>query len=404
MINLTRSEARLLLLRQHFLDVPRSLHGKSGITTLFQRLGCIQYDPVNIIGTNPYLVLQSRVADFTPTLLDEMLYSDRTLWDGFDKVMSIYQAQDWPYFSRCRERMVQSYGNPQRECMRLSENVMQTIRDNGPSSSIDFDHDERTDWHWGPTRLVRATLESLFFMGKLGIHHRTGTRRSFDLVERLLPAELLTLPDPNISMEDYYDWHFLRRIGSMGFADSSAGDKWLGVLYAKTRERQASIKRLMDKGLVDEATIEDLPRNRYLIRTADLPLLSAPTASNPLKIAFLPPLDNLLWDRRRLKDLFNFEYTWEVYVPASKRKYGHYTMPVLYGDRFIARFDPILDRKAHQMTIQNWWWEEGIQPGEEMISALQEAFASFAFYLNVEKTLPGENVQNDIVLMKVFGF
>jgi uncharacterized protein YcaQ len=399
MINLTLDEARRFLLRQQFLNSPRSLHGKSGITTLFQRLGCIQFDPVNIVGTNPNVVLQSRVADFKTALLDEMLYSDRSLWDGFDKVMSIYQSNDWPYFSRRRDRMTQYYGNPQRENMRLADKVMQTIREAGPVSSLDFDHTEKTDWHWGPTRLARATLESLFFMGMLGIHHRTGTRRSFDLVERLLPDELLSLSDPNITLEDYQDWHVLRRIGSMGFSDAGAGDKWLGILNSKTKERQASINRLVEKRLLEEANIEGFSRQKFYFRTTDLPLLTRSDESNPPEVVFLSPLDNMLWDRRRLKDLFNFEYTWEVYVPVSKRKYGHYTMPILYGDRFIARFDPILDRKKHQLVIQNWWWENGSQPDGEMVNALQKAFSAFAAYLNVERTLPGANIQADKVLI-----
>ncbi len=402
MRRISLAEARHFLLCQQFLATPRSLQGKSGIIALFQRLGCIQFDPVNIVGTNPNVVLQSRVANFTPALLDEMLYSDRTLWDGFDKVMSIYLSQDWPYFARCRERMIQQYGGPQRENMQLADEVMQTVLEKGPVSSLDFDHTDKTDWHWGPTRLARATLESLFFMGRLGIHHRTGTRRSFDLVERLLPNELLSQPDPNPTLEEYHDWHILRRIGSMGLSDAGAGDKWLGILDTKSKERQVSFSRLIEKGLLEEISIEGLSRQKYFIRTNDLLLLTT-DISKPSEVVFLSPLDNMLWDRRRLLDLFHFDYTWEVYVPASKRKYGHYTMPVLYGHRFIARFDPILNRKKHQLIVQNWWWEAGIQPGGDMIAALQKAFTAFAFYLDVEKIFPGENIQGDKVLRNVIG-
>ena len=96
--------------------------------------------------------------------------------------------------------------------------------------------------------------------------------------------------------------------------------------------------------------------------------------------AALAPLDNLLWDRRLLRELFGFEYTWEVYVPADKRRYGYYVLPVLYGERFIARFEPGRVGKMGPLTIQNWWWEAGVNPPEEMKAALVAWMGNFLSY------------------------
>ncbi|MHB8933269.1 MAG: DNA glycosylase AlkZ-like family protein, partial [Bellilinea sp.] len=101
-INLTNQQARRFMLRHHDLLPPRSLSGKAGAIEIVKRLGCIQFDPVNVVGWNPDLVLQARLNDYTAPMLDELLYNDRVFWDGFDKVQSIYLAEDWPHFTRRR--------------------------------------------------------------------------------------------------------------------------------------------------------------------------------------------------------------------------------------------------------------------------------------------------------------
>ena len=102
------------------------------------------------------------------------------------------------------------------------------------------------------------------------------------------------------------------------------------------------------------------------------------------KAALLPPLDNLLWDRTLLRWLFDFEYVWEVYKVQTKRKYGHYTMPVLYGDRFVGRLDARVDKKTNTLVIDNWWWENGVNLEADMRNALQECIHEFGRYLSTE--------------------
>ena len=111
---LTKAQARRFLLAHQGLWPPHGLRGKEGVLSLVRHLGCIQYDPLNIVGTNPELVLQARVGDFTPALLAELLYQDRALLDGWDKNVSIYAVEDWPYFARRRAGLLRYYGDPSR--------------------------------------------------------------------------------------------------------------------------------------------------------------------------------------------------------------------------------------------------------------------------------------------------
>lgn len=368
----------------HGLWPPRALTGKEGILSLIQHLACIQYDPVNVVGRNPDLVLQSRILDYRPQFLDQLLYQDRVLIDGWDKLASIYLSQDWPYFTRHRTALRKHYLEHAQTTLAIAPLVRQEISRRGPLCSLDFDHHDTIDWWWGqPTRQVRAVLEILFATGELGINHRVNTRRYFNLVERLLSTELLSLPDPNPDELDYQDWHVLRRVGSLGLANPRASEHWLGIFQVKAPQRRAALDRLLSRGDLALAQVDDGTSPRLYLRAVDLPRMEqalSETFAQP-QAAFIAPLDNLLWDRGLIRWLFDFDYTWEVYKPAHQRKYAHYVLPVLYGERFVARMEAIFERKTLTLILRNWWWEENLQPGEEMMSALADCLHLFADYL-----------------------
>ena len=359
-----------------------------GIIELLRRIGTIQFDPINVVGRNPDLVLQSRIRGYRPNLLQQLLYKDRELLDGWDKVASIYQAADWPYFNRHRDRMRAQHGQPSNPPMRIASEVMQAIREDGPRSSIDFKSDRTIRWTWGQnTRMPRACLEVLYAMGELVVYDRVGTRRQFELAERALPENVISAADPNESNEEYQDWHVLRRIGGLGIANPAAGDWWLGMHEVKTAERRATMKRLVDRGQLTVVEIEDIPGRTFYIRAADSPTLDRVRRGRPPKrqAAIIGALDNLMWDRNMLRWLFDFDYVWEVYKPASQRRYGYYVLPILYGDRFIARMDPSFDREQRELTINNWWWEDGVEVNDEMRSALVRCFQDFRRYLQADR-------------------
>jgi uncharacterized protein YcaQ len=139
------------------------------------------------------------------------------------------------------------------------------------------------------------------------------------------------------------------------------------------------------------------------VRAADLSLLDAVQAASktdPLA-AFIGPLDNLIWDRDLVRWLFDFDYTWEIYKPAVQRKYGHYVLPVLYGDRFVARVEPIYDRKARVLTIANWWWEADVRPGDALGSALTGCLRAFKGYLGAADIQLGAVATGDEFLCEV---
>lgn len=387
MLTLTRRQARRFILAHQGLYPPREGVGKEEILAFIRRVGCIQFDPLDVVGRNPDLVLQSRIARYRPEMLDALLYEDRALVDGWDKNMSIYPVEDWPYFHRQREAMRHQPRRTQEAIAQALPEVRQALETRGPLSSLDLKFDKTVDWSWAPTRLARAALESMYGWGELIVHHKVHTRKVYDFAARHLPEEILTAPDPNATNAAYHDWYVRRRIGSVGLLWNRAGGAWLGIRGFRSPERRAALKRLSARGEVVSVRIDGL-RPAFYLRRADQSrlqeVLNDDETEGPPRASFLAPLDNVLWDRKLVQELFGFEYIWEVYKPVEERRYGYYVLPVLYGDQFVARFEPTLDKEQGQLAIKGWWWEPEVEPTEAMRTAILEALRAFLRYLGAE--------------------
>jgi len=384
-LEITKRQARRFILAHQGLWPPYELEGKPGVLNHIRRVGCIQFDPLNIVGHNPELVLQARVSDFRPLMLQELLYQDRKLLDGWDKMMSIYDVEEWPHFRRRREAARRNPGRSHGAVTSILAQARKEIEERGPLSSIDLDFDQTVEWSWAPTRLARAALESMYFWGELIIHHKVHTRKVYDFANRHIPGELLSAKDPNETEEQYQDWYVLRRIGSVGLLWGRSGGAWLAMPGIKSKERRLALARLLQQGKVLEVRVEGMKPPLY-VRSEDKSCLDQILDSNVQapRAVILAPLDNLLWDRRFVEELFGFHYRWEVYKPVAERLYGYYVLPILYGDRFVARFEPGRDKKSRALIIKNWWWESGVNPSKRMQSDLSNCFKRFLSYLGTD--------------------
>lgn len=384
-LSITKPQARRFLLAYHGLAGKRVFDGRQGIYNYIRRVGCIQFDPLNIVGHNHELVLQSRISGFKPNMLQELLYKERKLIDGWDKNMSIYCTEDWPYFKRLRDTAMQRLGTGESPIFEVLPKIRKEVEERGPVSSNDLDYSETVNWSWAPTRMSRAALESMYFWGELIIHHKAYTRRIYDYTYRHISEELLLATDPNLTENQYFAWYVLRRLGGIGILWNKAGDAWLGISGLKSKERSDAFAQLMEDNKLVQVLVEGI-RQPLFIKSEYKPLLDKTLANEPLAkhAAILAPLDNLLWDRKLIKELFDFDYKWEVYKPASERSYGYYVLPVLYGDNFIARFEPGWDKKTKTMIIKNWWWEPGVKQGKKLEEELSKCFTKFAEYLGAE--------------------
>lgn len=370
-LELTRAQARRGLTRLHFGE-------KTGVLETVRRLHSVQYDPLNVVGRNPDLVLQSRVRGYRPEKLYRELYHKHMLVEGFDKMLCLFPAEDFPYFARTRRSTARAYReNP--DVVQTEARLLEEIRLRGPLCSDDVVTETRVRWPWGETSAARAGLESLWMAGRLVLDHREGARRYYDLAERHAAPEILNASDPNPTDEAYFRWQVMRRAESIGLLREAAGDAFLGVDGFKAAQRACAFEGLLREGRLLRAAIEG---KSYLIPSI-LEAYFAEDAPVPKGVRILAPLDNLLWDRRMISEIFGFDYRWEVYVPKEKRKYGYYVLPVMDGDRFIARFEPEAFRGG-RLKIRAWWWEDGVKPTPALLRRVDACFAGFCAYLGAE--------------------
>lgn len=396
MIELTNRQARQFLLMKHGLLGEYQFTGKQGVLDFVRQVGCIQFDPIDVCGKNAELVLQSRIKGFTKNMLDELLYKDRFLIDYPDKNLAIMPVEDWPYFERYRQAARQ-HAKRYPEMEALTEQVRVHIQNHGAICSDDLKLDGNFSWqsaiHWsGGNNTSRSVLEQMYSTGELIIHHKKGTRKYYDIVGKYIQPDLLNASEPLKDELEHHKWRVLRRIGAVGLLWNRASDAWLSIWGLKAEQRKEVFRQLLDEARIVAIAVEQLKDTLYC-RAEDLPLIEA-VLQNPeprYRCELIAPLDNLIWDRRLISELFGFDYTWEIYTPANKRKFGYYVLPLLYGERLIGRAEVIAERKTGTLVVKNIWYENGIRLTKQLRTALNRCFQRFALFNGCE-TISAESM------------
>lgn len=395
----SQAVARRYLVLRHLLAPPRSLPPRrASVARVFQRLGSVQFDPIDVAGRNHDLVLLARIKGYRREWTEDALYRDRSLYETYNKGLSLVPTAELPWYRLTWDRShARHTATTFQTHDALVKELLDRIQESGPLATTDIPSRESIDWFWRPTNQVRALLEALALAGMLGLARRDGNKRVYDLVERLFPAELLAnRPSP----EEQARHRLLSRYRAHGLlAVGASGEVWLGT-GPSGRERAAQRSELVDEGAIVPIEIDGLRGVRHM-PSEDLKFLDmaerevtqgAPPGGVAPNVAFLAPLDPLVWDRKLLRELFVFDYVWEVYVPSAKRRWGYYVLPLLYGDRLVGRIELRTDRKADVLRVSGLWWEKGFDPASEpsfaaaMRTAL-EAHRAFGGVSRIE--LPG---------------
>ena len=347
---------------------------------VFRRLGSIQFDPLAVAGRSHDLVLHARVADYEPAWCD-LLYERRAIFEAVNKGLSLVPASEYPWF---RGTLSQNAPRILAENAKVAERVLERIRAEGPLSSLDFQSERgaTTDWFGAPTNTVRAVLEAFTVTSVLGLARRDGNRRYYDLVERLLPADLLAR---NVPVAEQMRHKLLSRYRAHGLLGvGGGGDIFGGIGPAKPDPRfpgypgrTALRAGLVDRGELVPVEVENVRGKRFVVK-ADVDLLGHPPEPPP-SVAFLSPFDPLVWDRSLLGSLFAFEYVWELFHPPAKRRWGWYVLPMLFGDRLVGRIEPRIDRAGGRVEVLGVWWEDGFAPrgSEGFVDAMRDALRAY---------------------------
>lgn len=375
-------EARRFILGKQGLLGSHRFVGKEGALQYIQQAGCIQYDPVDVCGKNAELTLQSRVKGFTRSMLADLLYVDRLLVDYSDKELSIWSREDWPYFSGYRA-MSKVHGAGFEGIPELEARAIAFIREHGPVSSDTLPIEGKIYWHssmhWSghwqnQSNAARSVLEQLYTDGVLLIHHKSGSRKYYDLAERYFSPKLLNAENPCPDDIALLRWRIKRRVGAVGMLWNRRSDAWLGINMS-TEQRNFAINALEADGIIVKAEVESI-RSPLFFLTEDIPLMEAVrqgVLDTKPRLEFLAPLDPMLWDRKLVEALWDYHYKWEIYTPVNQRKYGYYVLPILYGDKFVGRIEAAADRKAATLVVRNIWYEDGVKQTKKLARAIEGA-------------------------------
>jgi hypothetical protein len=370
--------ARRFLAIRHFLAPPRSLAAEpASVMRVVDRIGSLQFDPLEVAGRNHDLVLLARIAGYRRAWTDALLYEERALFEAYNKGFSLLPTSELPFYRLTWDRYLGAYGaGVFAEHRELVDELLDRIRSIGPMASTDVEAREAIDWYWRPTNQVRAILEALAQAGVLGLARRDGNRRVYDLAERLFPAPILA--DRSKTRREQLRHRLFSRYRAHGLLGRTGqAELWMGLGKATPDAsdpdwpaRSELRAELEAEGCIVPVVVEGVRGDRFVVGD-ELPILDQarrelecgePPGGSAPGVAFLAPLDPLVWDRGFLRALFGFDYLWEVYVPETKRRWGYYVLPVLFGDRLVGRIEPRIDRRADTLRILGAWWEDGFDP------------------------------------------
>lgn len=373
---------------------------RDAIYKLVDQIGCIQIDTLHMVRRSHYLVLWSRLGSYDPGDIDALTSAnDRRLFEGWQHAASIIPLTEYryqlPHQRNLREHPTNWYNRWLNETVQkeIVPQVLERIRQEGALRVSDFESDGHTGGTWWNWRPAKVALEFLFAYGELMVADRIKFQRLYDLTERVLPLEIDTT-EPTVEERDRF-W-VERGAKALGvFLPRHAGD----YTWMKVSRTKPIVESLIRAGLLIQiqGTLENGETGQLLIHRDNLPFLeqAADGALKAERTTFLSPFDNLWWANRRDEQFWGFHQSLEAYLPAPKRIYGYFCLPILHKERLIGRFDPKLERKNGLLRLKTLLLEPGVDPDEELIKDVAGTMRDFmAFHaakdLVIERSEPDE--------------
>jgi uncharacterized protein YcaQ len=389
-VKVTAEAARRFLVARHFLAPARSLDGgPDAVLEVFRKLGSIQFDPIAVAGRNHDLVLHARVAGYEPAWCD-VLYERREIFEATNKALSLVPTSEFLWF-----RHVWGRKGPRFHAAVLTENaevaerVLERIRAEGQLSSLDFERESGAtkNWFGMPENAVRSVLEAYTVTGVIGLARRDGNRRYYDLLERLLPAEVLAHEVPEREQLRHKLLSRHRAHGLLGAGGAGGTFDRIAPPHSTPDRvgRNTLHKELVEHAALVPVDVEGVRTKRFVL-PEELALLQAPPEPTP-SVAFIAPFDSLLWDTALLASLFDFAYVWEGFFPPAKRRWGYYVLSICFGDRFVGRIEPRIDRNRTCVDVLNVWWEDGFTPlrADGFVDAMRDALRAYLRFAGADR-------------------
>ncbi|HEX8175742.1 MAG TPA: crosslink repair DNA glycosylase YcaQ family protein [Pyrinomonadaceae bacterium] len=376
-MQLDEKGARLLLLAaQGIIARPKRKATKRDVLTMIRRMGALQIDTIHVVARSPYFVLWSRLGEYEPVWLEELL-EEGAIFEYWSHEACFLPVEDYPLYRRRMleaESMGWKYSAAWVKAHRKEiDGLKRFIREHGAVRAADF---ERTDgkaggwWEW---KTEKRALEMLFTAGELMIARRRNFQRVYDLRERVLPGwDDAQLP----SREEVRRELALKAVRALGIAKP----RWVADYFrTNMKETLEAVRALAEEGELLSVEVEgwDEPG---LIHPDNIRLAkSALEGSLEMeRTTLLSPFDPVVWDRARARFMFDFDYRLECYTPEAKRRYGYFTLPILRRGSLVGRLDAKAHRKDGVFEIRSLYMEPGVKVKAELIEDIAAALTECA--------------------------
>lgn len=361
---------------------------RDSVRAMIRQMQVLQIDSISVIARSPYLVLWSRLGDYDPAWLDELL-AQGALFEYWSHAACFLPIEDYVLY-----RPINWQGGRARKWLDehpdLAAAILAHVRDNGETRSADFKRNDDQKSGWFNWKEEKIALEYLFYERELMIRKRHNFQRVYDLRERVYP-EADTLPA--VSLEEAHEQFILKTLLALSVTKAD----WIADYFRlKKTDTRAALNRLMDQERVMQVDVDGWDAPGYVHPDNLQQVEAAAMGDIPRsKTTFLSPFDPLVWDRDRARELFDFDYKIEVYTPAAKRKYGYYTLPILHDNALIGRLDPKAHRKDGVFEVKAVHLEPGVTVDDALRRALKRTLKDCAAWHDTpqvivrEATAPG---------------
>lgn len=366
---------------------PKGRIGRRQLLSTMRRLQLLQLDSVPVVIRTQYMPLFARLGAYRSDLLDAVAYrpgrsGDYAWFEAWSHEASLLPVDMEPWLRWSKQRARD--GATWERLYRIAQEdpgyiaaVLQEVKSGGPMAARELtDPRPHSGDGWGSRSTGALALDWLFRTGEVGVRRRPGFVKEFDLLERIVPEEVRRRPTP--SEEDSFDELLVRSARAHGVASA---DCLVDYFRLPVKAAKARLAGLVEAGRLVGCQVEGWRGGAYL----------DPAARCPRKIeaaTLLSPFDPLVWRRKRILDLFGFDYKIEIYTPAERRRWGYYVLPFLMGDRLVARFDLKTDRAKSILEVRAAYLEPGENDGDVAASAAR-ALQELARFVGAEKVRVG---------------
>jgi uncharacterized protein YcaQ len=398
MRTITLETARRLALVRQRLAGERPTGDAAGILQVVRDLGCVQLDPISVVARSHTLVLWSRIGRYDFAHLDQLLWQDRSLFEYWAHAASIVPTDDYAI----HRRLMHTYATEPptthvgarfhawlKENAGLRRHILGELKRNGPLPARAFEDQAEAEWYstgWTSGRNVSQMLDYLWTKGLIMVAGRSGIQKLWDLSERCLPTGT---PRETLSQREVVYRAAQRSLRALGVATTKH------ITQHFIRGRYAGLPQVMKQlerdGRIERIAVEG-GAGEWFIHADDVPLLDQLGAIDFARTTLLSPFDNLICDRARTRQLFDFDFTIEIYVPPHKRRYGYYVLPILHGDRLIGRVDPKMDREHGRLMVNAVHAEAAAPMNRTTARAIRGAIEELATFLGAAEIVFGRRL------------